>query len=184
MKLAFFLVLALESGQLWFAVISETWQKYLKRIERGSFGLYLSQVAPHWKTGKVLAKNTKSDLHTKLRSFKALTLKGLLYVSVFWTGAMIHVRKYQGIFILSCQTVKGGIKKLFPPLPAGWRPQFFLIRKFWNGQDPPPPPFGEKFRNILSFFMIKSLWIGWDPPFWQKYPKIPSLLWKHPFRIC
>ena len=35
------------------------------------------------------------------------------------------------------------------PLPA-WRPQFFLIRKFWNWRD--PPPFGEKFRNILSFF--------------------------------
>ena len=24
----------------------------------------------------------------------------------------------------------------------------------------PPPPFGEKFRNILSFFLITSLWIG------------------------
>ena len=36
------------------------------------------------------------------------------------------------------------------PLPAIWRPQFFLIRKFWNWQDP-HPPFGKKFRNIFSF---------------------------------
>ena len=47
-----------------------------------------------------------------------------------------------------------------PPLPAIRRPQFFLIRKFRNWRDPLPPPFGEKFRNILSFFMMKSLWIG------------------------
>ena len=38
-----------------------------------------------------------------------------------------------------------------PPLPAVWRVQFFLIRKFWNRRD--PPPFGEKFRNILSIFL-------------------------------
>ena len=65
---------------------------------------------------------------------------------------------------------------------------FFFFRKtpkFWDPHPPsssnseapvfsdkeiselarPTPPFGEKFRNILSFFLIKSLWIGWEPPF-------------------
>ena len=57
------------------------------------------------------------------------------------------------------KAIRGAIKKTvffsFPerarPPPINLDAQFFLLRKFWIGPDP-PPPVGEKFRKNLSFF--------------------------------
>ena len=48
-------------------------------------------------------------------------------------------------------------------------PQFFLIRIFWIGQDP-PPPFGEKYAKDSQFF-----W--YNPPFLAKYAKKSHTFW-------
>ena len=61
-----------------------------------------------------------------------------------------------------------------PPLSAIRKPQFFLIRKFRNWRD--PPPFGEKFRNILSFLWWNPYGLDETPPF-GKNRQNPLFLW-------
>ena len=74
-----------------------------------------------------------------------------------------------------------------PPLLAKkiqQKTQFFLIRKFWIGKDPPPfpkknrqfliteildwvrppPPFGKKIQKNFNHFLIRKFWIRRDPP--------------------
>ena len=60
-----------------------------------------------------------------------------------------------------------------PQLPLFWPLQFFLIRIFWIGRD---PPFGEIVKKY-QFFLIRIFWIGRDPPiFAEIVKKIPFFL--------
>ena len=54
------------------------------------------------------------------------------------------------------------------------RPQFFLIRKFWNWQDP-PPSFGKKFRIFFSFLWKNPYGLGETPPFGKNIQESPAL---------
>ena len=110
---------------------------------------------------------------------------------------------------ISFVVIRGGIKNCFfftfsqktepPPLPLFWPPQFFLIRIFWLGPDPPPfrrkmvkklPVFLYKtpiFWQIMPKNLIKPFWIGWDPPpppLWSKiwvFSDKDFLDWPPPF---
>ena len=77
--------------------------------------------------------------------------------------------------------LRGGIKKIKlvffrktpkfwdpPPLSAIRKPQFFLIRKFWNWPD--PPPFWRKNPKYSEFFFDK---IYMTPLFGKNSPKSP-----------
>ena len=99
-----------------------------------------------------------------------------------WAGTFFLSTSLFNDMIHQLPRIRGGINKkktvfflrknseiLRPPrpLPAVWRPQFFLIRKFWNWR---------KIPKYSQFFMIKSLWIGWDTPFGENIQKSPVFM--------
>ena len=77
------------------------------------------------------------------------------------TPALFHnLKGTQILYTLTYLDIRGAIKKLFfftfskktetPPLPLFWPPQFFLIRIFWIGRDPPPPR--SALKNLGEFW--------------------------------
>ena len=77
------------------------------------------------------------------------------------TPALFHnLKGTQILYTLTYLDIRGAIKKLFflllvkklrpPPLPLFWPPQFFLIRIFWIGRDPPPKVSVEKSWRVLT----------------------------------
>ena len=93
-----------------------------------------------------------------------------------------------GPFKLHPRITNSCIKVLLPLPPLAkkirQKSQFFLIRKFWIGKDPPPfqkknrqfliteildwvrppPPFGKKIQKNFNLFLIRKFWIRRDPP--------------------